>query len=64
MKKVFLSLAFFAVLAFTATTTQAQIQTPASSPSCKMEQMVGLTTVTIEYSRPAKKGRELFVEVE
>lgn len=64
MKKVFLSLAFIAVFALTATDSQAQIQTPAPSPACKMEQTVGLTKVTIEYSRPAKKGRELFVEVE
>jgi len=43
---------------------QAQIQTPAPSPSCKTEQMVGLTTVTLDYSRPSVKGRELFVDVE
>jgi hypothetical protein len=64
MKKVFLSLAFLAVFAFIATDAQAQIQTPAASPSATLEQMVGLTTVTVDYSRPAKKGRELFVEVE
>lgn len=64
MKKVFLSLAFLAVFALTATISHAQIQTPAPSPSGKLEQTVGLTKVTIEYSRPAKKGRELFVEVE
>ena len=39
---------------------QGQIQTPASSPSAHMEQMVGLTDVTIEYSRPSMKGRTVF----
>lgn len=29
-----------------------------------MEQVVGLTTVSLEYSRPSVKGRELFVDVE
>ena len=38
----------------------AQIRTPAASPSSKIEQTVGLTTVTVEYSRPGKKGREIF----
>lgn len=44
--------------------TQAQIKTPAPSQFCKIEQNVGLTKVTIEYSRPNVKGRKLFVEVE
>ncbi len=39
---------------------QAQIQTPAASPSNTYEQMVGLTKVTIEYSRPAIRDREIF----
>lgn len=64
MKKVFLSLAFLALFAFSATISVAQIQTPAPSPFCKLEQTVGLTKVTIEYSRPGVKGRELFVDVE
>ncbi|RMG78889.1 MAG: DUF2911 domain-containing protein [Bacteroidetes bacterium] len=63
MKKVFLSFAFLAVFALT-NSASAQIQTPAPSPLGKLEQVVGLTNVAIEYSRPAKKGRELFVEVE
>ncbi len=40
--------------------SEAQIQTPSASPSAKSEYMVGLTKVTIEYSRPSKKGREIF----
>lgn len=39
-----------------------QINTPAASPSCEMEQTVGLTTVTINYSRPSMKDRTIFAE--
>ena len=56
MKKTILSL-FVAAFAFSAT---AQIKTPAPSPSQKIEQKVGLTDVTLEYSRPAMKGRTIF----
>ena len=42
----------------------AQIKTPAPSQGCKIEQSLGLTTVSLDYSRPNVKGRELFVEVE
>jgi hypothetical protein len=37
----------------------AQIQTPQPSPSTTLEQMVGLTEVKIEYSRPAMRGRTI-----
>jgi hypothetical protein len=56
MKKTILSL-FVAAFAFSST---AQIKTPAPSPSQKIEQKVGLTDVTLEYSRPAMKGRTIF----
>jgi len=56
MKKIILSL-FVATFAFSAT---AQIKTPAPSPSQKIEQTVGLTEVTLEYSRPSMKGRTIF----
>lgn len=39
---------------------QAQITTPQPSPAAKLEQKVGLTDVTIEYSRPSVKGRKIF----
>ena len=39
---------------------QAQISTPAPSPAAKVMQTVGLTDVTVEYSRPSVKGREVF----
>ncbi|TDI72260.1 MAG: DUF2911 domain-containing protein [Bacteroidetes bacterium] len=38
----------------------AQIKTPAPSPFQKIEQKVGLTDVTLEYSRPSMKGRKIF----
>ncbi len=42
---------------------QAQVTTPALSPSCKIEQKVGLTDVTVEYSRPSARGRVVFGEL-
>ncbi len=56
MKK--LSLLLFVVMA--AFSTQAQITTPQPSPFSKLEQKVGLTDVTVEYSRPSVKGRTIF----
>ncbi|GGK35293.1 hypothetical protein GCM10007962_32100 [Yeosuana aromativorans] len=37
-----------------------QIETPQPSPTAKMEQKVGLTDVTLEYSRPSMRGRTIF----
>lgn len=59
MKKLLSSL--FALVAVSLVyTAEAQIKTPAPSPSCKVEQMVGLTEVHVEYSRPSMKGRTVF----
>lgn len=38
----------------------AQITTPQPSPSATVKQVVGLSDVTIEYSRPAMRGRTIF----
>jgi hypothetical protein len=38
----------------------AQIKAPAPSPAAMVKQTVGLTEVTVEYSRPGIKGREVF----
>ncbi|MGB6269943.1 MAG: DUF2911 domain-containing protein [Olleya sp.] len=38
----------------------AQVEAPAPSPFQKIEQKVGLTDVTLEYSRPSMKGRKIF----
>lgn len=49
------------VLAFTFSYgVNAQVQTPAPSPAAKVEQKVGLTDVSVEYSRPAMRGRAIF----
>ena len=40
-----------------------QLKTPQASPSSKIEQTVGLTTITVEYSRPSKNGRNVFPDV-
>ena len=39
---------------------QAQIKTPAPSPSAEIEQAVGLTEVEVEYSRPSMRGRTIY----
>lgn len=41
-------------------TMNAQIVTPQPSPSAKMTQVVGLTDVSLDYSRPAMRGRTIF----
>lgn len=51
---------FTLLLALMALTATAQISTPAPSPSAKLETVVGLTDVHVEYSRPSAKGRTLF----
>lgn len=56
MKKL---LSIFAVIALSFS-VNAQIKTPQPSPTAKLQQQVGLTDVTIEYSRPGVKGRKIF----
>ncbi|MCZ8091265.1 DUF2911 domain-containing protein [Flavobacterium sp.] len=41
-------------------TIEAQVKTPESSPITTVNQVVGLTDVTVEYSRPSVKGRTVF----
>ncbi|QLE02322.1 DUF2911 domain-containing protein [Galbibacter sp. BG1] len=38
----------------------AQVVTPQPSPTSKLEQKVGLTDVTVAYSRPSMRGRAVF----
>jgi len=56
MKKIVL----FVSVALLSFGTQAQLKTPQPSPLSKIEQVVGLTDVSIEYSRPSMKGRTIF----
>ncbi len=58
MKK--LLVASFALLTLS---LNAQITTPKASPLAKVEQKVGLADLTIQYSRPAKRGRTVFGNV-
>jgi len=52
-------LMFFSV-ALLFSVLNAQIRTPQASPTSKLEQSVGLITITVEYSRPGVKGRKIF----
>lgn len=56
MKKLLLVFAVFAMIL----NVNAQIETPQPSPLGKVEQKVGLTDVSIEYSRPNMRGRTIF----
>ncbi|MDY0781547.1 DUF2911 domain-containing protein [Tenacibaculum sp. IB213877] len=56
MKKLFLSLLVVTFI----NNVSAQVKAPQSSPFSKVEQKVGLTDVTVEYSRPSAKGRTIF----
>lgn len=47
------------IIGFTSA-VNAQIKTPQPSPFSKIEQVVGLTDVTLEFSRPAMRGRTIF----
>ena len=48
---------FMALVAFT---VQAQIQTPQPSPGAEIEQVIGLTEIEVDYSRPAMRGRTIY----
>lgn len=47
------------LLSFSSLSANAQ-NLPKPSPNCAIEQKVGLTNLTLEYSRPSVKGREVF----
>lgn len=56
IKKLFILFLFVGI----SSTINAQIKTPQPSPSSKLEQVVGLTNVTLEYSRPSMRDRTIF----
>ena len=58
MKKIVLASLLMAGISITA-----QVKTPQASPSSKIEQVVGLTTVEVNYSRPSAKGRTVYGEL-
>ncbi len=56
MKKTSILFSFL----LTAVLVSAQVKTPQPSPSSTIKQTVGLTEVSVEYSRPSVKGRTIF----
>ncbi len=58
MRKLQIISSFF--ILFLSFTVQGQLIHPKASPFSKIHQDIGLTTVLIEYSRPAVRGRQLF----
>ena len=57
MKRIAPLLAVFLSLSYVA---HAQVELPQPSPLAKIEQRIGLTDITITYSRPSKRGRVIF----
>ena len=62
MKNVFRPLSMVALLAISLT-ANAQLTTPQPSPGASFKQNVGLTEISVEYSRPSAKGRKIFGDV-
>lgn len=59
MKKIVFAIAIFMI----SIVGNSQVKTPQSSPKSLLNQLVGLTDVEIEYSRPSAKGRIVFGEL-
>ena len=58
MKKLLVGITLIA-----STGLMAQITAPQPSPAAKVQQTVGLTDISIEYSRPSKNDRVIFGEL-
>ena len=59
MKKILIA-AFAVCTLFTA---DAQLKTPAPSPTQTVKQDFGLSSIELVYSRPAVKGRKIFGDI-
>ena len=57
-----LALQVIALTFFVVGSLHAQIKTPQPSPKAKVMQTIGMTDVTVEYSRPGMKGRTIFAD--
>lgn len=57
MKQYFISLALTVLISLSGLS---QIQTPAASPEQTLNQVIGLSSVSVQYSRPAMRGRTIF----
>lgn len=56
MKKILVSITMFLMCL----TASAQVKAPQASPKATATQVVGLTEVTVDYSRPSTRGRAVF----
>ena len=50
----------FSILLFVGCLSYSQINTPRISPAAEIKQMVGLTEIRLEYSRPSMRDRQIF----
>lgn len=62
MKKILTAAFTLSAILLSQNTAIAQIQLPAPSPASTVTQKVGLTDVSVSYSRPIAKGRKIFGE--
>lgn len=60
MKKIIVTIAIASCFWVGNTDAQAQVKTPAPSPSATLKQAVGVSEIIIDYSRPGAKGRKVF----
>ena len=63
MKSKSILLQFIIILTLSTVAVAQQIQMPQASPTATISQKIGLTDVSIEYSRPSTKGRKIFGEL-
>lgn len=61
MKRIFTFVLLLSTIGFSSFAQQ--LQMPQASPSAKLAQKIGLTDVTVDYSRPSMKGRKIFGEL-
>jgi hypothetical protein len=60
MKKVAFGYMCAVLVGLAAVPAAAELELPAASPSAKVVQDVGLTTISVEYSSPGVKGRKIW----
>src|SRR5687768_18174047 len=60
MKKLIATTCIIAFVILSLQSFSQQITTPAPSPAASVSQTIGISTVTVKYSRPAVKGREVW----
>ena len=60
INRVYVSLFTLVVVAVAALSVSAQVRTPRPSPKASVMETIGVTDVTITYSRPAVKGRKIW----